>query len=97
MGEADSGFRFAKHRVHPQGLGGLSPHLVPGAGAALAATAGQAVGSAMGTVVQLELFRVTAAEPPWRDNRDAMEFPFLSLQKNRTKPLEYQAGDVHAR
>jgi plasmid replication initiation protein len=48
----------------------------------------------MGTVVQLELFRVTAAEPPWRDNRDAMEFPFLSLQKRRTKPIEFAAGDV---
>ena len=38
----------------------------------------------MGKVVQLELFRVTAADPPWRDNRDAMEYPFLSLQKKRT-------------
>jgi plasmid replication initiation protein len=48
----------------------------------------------MGTVVQLELFRVTAADPPWRDNRDAMEFPFLSLQKRRTKAIEFAAGDA---
>ena len=46
----------------------------------------------MGKVIQLELFRVTAADPPWRDNRDAMEFPFLSLQKKRTRPIEYRPG-----
>jgi hypothetical protein len=43
----------------------------------------------MGTVIQLELFRVTTADPPWRDNRDAMEYPFLSLQKKRTRPIRY--------
>ena len=48
----------------------------------------------MGTVVQLELFRVSAADPPWRDNRDAMEFPFLALQKKRTRPIEYRHGDI---
>ncbi|MGZ9032951.1 MAG: replication initiator protein A [Rhodospirillales bacterium] len=49
----------------------------------------------MGKVVQLELFRVTAADPPWRDNRDAMEYPFLSLQKKRTRPIEFKANGVH--
>ena len=49
----------------------------------------------MGKVVQLELFRVTAADPPWRDNRDAMEFPFLALQKKRTKPIEFKGNGVH--
>ena len=48
----------------------------------------------MGEVVQLELFRVTAVEPPWRDNRDAMEYPFLSLQKKRVKPIRYAKDDV---
>src|SRR5512133_2012385 len=43
----------------------------------------------MGKVIQLELFRVTAADPPWRDNRDAMEYPFLSLQKKRVRPIRY--------
>jgi plasmid replication initiation protein len=49
----------------------------------------------MGTVVQLELFTVSAVDPPWRDNRDAMEFPFLSLQKKRIRPIEYRAPGVH--
>jgi plasmid replication initiation protein len=48
----------------------------------------------MGKVVQLDLFRVATAEPPWRDNRDAMEFPFLSLQKKRTKPIRYAKEGV---
>jgi plasmid replication initiation protein len=48
----------------------------------------------MGTVVQLELFTVSAVDPPWRDNRDAMEFPFLALQKKRTRPIEYRSDGV---
>jgi plasmid replication initiation protein len=43
----------------------------------------------MGDGGQLDLFTVTAIDPPWRDNRDAMEFPFLSLQKRRTVPIEF--------
>ena len=39
----------------------------------------------MGEVVQLDIFTVNTVDPPWRDNRDAMEYPFLSLQKVRTK------------
>jgi hypothetical protein len=35
----------------------------------------------MGEVVQLEIFAVNTVDPPWRDNKDAMEYPFLSLQK----------------
>ena len=55
----------------------------------------------MGEVVQLDIFTVSTVDPPWRDNRDAMEYPFLSLQKGRTKPIEYQAkatlrSSVHA-
>ena len=48
----------------------------------------------MGEVVQLELFIVTAVDPPLRDNRDTMEFPFLSLQKKRTKPITFCKEDV---
>lgn len=42
---------------------------------------------------QIELFEVTAYEPPMRDNRDVMEYPFLSLQKGRRKPIEYTSPD----
>jgi plasmid replication initiation protein len=48
----------------------------------------------MGKVVQLEIFTVNTVDPPWRDNRDAMEYPFLSLQKGRTKSIEYRKGGV---
>lgn len=44
----------------------------------------------MDTIGQLNLFMVNAVNPPLRDNRDAMEFPFLSLQKKRTQPIEYR-------
>jgi hypothetical protein len=37
----------------------------------------------MGELVQLEFFTVNTVDPPWRDNKDAMEYPFLSLQKKR--------------
>ena len=49
----------------------------------------------MGDSWQLELFAISAVDPPWRDNRDAMEFPFLSLQKRRTQPIEFEHGGVH--
>lgn len=49
----------------------------------------------MGEVVQLEIFGVSAVDPPWRDNKDAMEYPFLSLQKVRTRPIEYRKGNIH--
>ena len=48
----------------------------------------------MGEVVQLELFMMTAVDPPLRDNRDTMEFPFLSLQKKRTKPITFRKEEV---
>jgi plasmid replication initiation protein len=48
----------------------------------------------MGEVVQLEIFTVNAVDPPWRDNRDAMEYPFLSLQKGRTKPIKFRKGNI---
>ena len=44
----------------------------------------------MGDGGQLDLFTVTAIDPPWRDNRDAMEYPFLALQKRRTTPIRYE-------
>jgi len=49
----------------------------------------------MGEVVQLEIFTVNTVDPPWRDNRDAMDYPFLSLQKNRTKAIEYRRNGIH--
>jgi plasmid replication initiation protein len=48
----------------------------------------------MGEVVQLDIFAVSTVDPPWRDNRDAMDYPFLSLQKGRTKSIEYRKGGV---
>lgn len=42
---------------------------------------------------QPDLFFVTAVDPPWRDNRDAMEFPFLALQTRRTRPILYNDGN----
>lgn len=48
----------------------------------------------MGEVVQLDIFAVSTVDPPWRDNRDAMEYPFLSLQKGRTKAIEYRKGNI---
>lgn len=42
---------------------------------------------------QIEMFEVTTYEPPLRDNRDVMEYPFLSLQKGRRKPIEYTSPD----
>jgi plasmid replication initiation protein len=49
----------------------------------------------MGEVVQLEIFTISTVDPPWRDNRDAMEYPFLSLQKKRTRPITYRKGNIH--
>lgn len=49
----------------------------------------------MGEVVQLEIFTVNTVDPPWRDNRDAMDYPFLALQKKRTRPIDYRKGNVH--
>lgn len=49
----------------------------------------------MGEVVQLDIFAVSTFDPPWRDNRDAMDYPFLSLQKKRVKPIIYKKGNIH--
>jgi plasmid replication initiation protein len=43
---------------------------------------------------QLDMFSISAIDPPWRDNRDAMEYPFLALQKRRTTPITYSNGDI---
>jgi hypothetical protein len=48
----------------------------------------------MGDLVQLSLFMVSTVDPPWRDNRDAMAYPFLSLEKRRTTPIEYARNGV---
>lgn len=42
---------------------------------------------------QTELFQVSAFDPPLRDNRDVMEYPFLSIQKGRRKPIEFSSPD----
>ena len=42
-----------------------------------------------------DIFTVNTVDASWRDNRDCMEYPFLSLQKVRTKPIEYRKGNVH--
>lgn len=47
------------------------------------------------TELQLDMFTVRAFEPPLRDNRDVMEYPFLSLQKRRTKAIEYRNKNIH--
>jgi plasmid replication initiation protein len=44
---------------------------------------------------QLDLFTITALDPPWRDNRDAMGYPFLSLQNGRTAPIRYSDENVY--
>ena len=48
----------------------------------------------MGDGEQLDLFSISAIDPPWRDNRDAMGYPFLALQKRRTTPIRYSDANV---
>lgn len=43
---------------------------------------------------QGDLFVADLVDPPLRDNRDAMEHPFMSLQKRRTKPIIYTNDKV---
>jgi plasmid replication initiation protein len=40
---------------------------------------------------QLDLFHLQAGDPPIRDYRDCMIYPFVSLQKNRTEPIDFSA------
>ena len=47
----------------------------------------------MSLPVQSEMFQATAFDPPLRDNRDVMEYPFLSIQKGRRKPIEFTSKD----
>lgn len=42
---------------------------------------------------QIDLFQVSAFEPPLRDNKDVMEYPFLSIQKGRRKPIQFTSPD----
>jgi plasmid replication initiation protein len=48
----------------------------------------------MGEIKQLDMFTVRAFEPPLRDNRDVMEFPFLSLQKKRITPIKFSSNNI---
>ena len=48
----------------------------------------------MGEIIQFDMFTVSTLDPPLRDSRDVMEYPFLSLQKRRTKPIEYRNSKV---
>lgn len=48
----------------------------------------------MGEIIQLDMLTVSAFEPPLRDNRDVMEFPFLSLQKKRIEPIAFKSPAV---
>ncbi|MCB1592156.1 MAG: replication initiator protein A [Alphaproteobacteria bacterium] len=48
----------------------------------------------MGDIIQFDMFTVSTLDPPLRDNRDVMEYPFLALQKRRTKPIEYRNSKV---
>jgi len=48
----------------------------------------------MGEIIQLNMFTVSALDPPLRDNRDVMDYPFLALQKRRTKPIEYRSKNI---
>lgn len=43
---------------------------------------------------QGDLFVAAVIDPPLRDNRDAMEHPFLSLQKRRTRPITYAHNNI---
>ena len=47
----------------------------------------------MNLPAQTEIFEVTAYDPPLRDNRDVMEYPFLSIQKGRRKPIKFTSSD----
>jgi len=48
----------------------------------------------MGEIIQFDMFTVSTLDPPLRDSRDVMEYPFLALQKRRTKPIEYRNSKV---
>lgn len=50
------------------------------------------VGPADGGIGAVASLLATAEDPPLRDYRDAMEYPFLALQKRRTQPIEYRDG-----
>jgi hypothetical protein len=54
--------------------------------------AGNLVG--MTQYIQLDMFSVSTVDPPWQDNKDAMEYPFLSLQKGRSKPITYSKNNI---
>lgn len=47
----------------------------------------------MTTPSQTEMFQITAFEPPLRDNRDVMEYPFLSIQKGRRREIDFRSAD----
>jgi len=51
----------------------------------------------MTSIIQTDMFVATAFEPPLRDNRDVMEYPFLAIQKGRRKPIEFTSPDGKTR
>ena len=42
----------------------------------------------------LPIFTTLFSSPSTKDSQALMEYPFLSLSKKRTKPIQYQSGDV---
>ena len=50
---------------------------------------------------KLDLLHLQAVDPPIRDYQDCMIYPFVSLQKNRTEPIEFngrvKGGTVHVK
>lgn len=51
----------------------------------------------MDSPAQTDLFQVSAFDPPLRDNKDVMEYPFLAIQKGRRKPIEFTSPDGRVR
>lgn len=52
------------------------------------------VGGVAVATEQGDLFIAGSIDPPLRDNRDAMEHPFLSLQKRRIRPIIYANNNI---
>lgn len=55
------------------------------------------VGPADGGIGAVDVLLATADDPPLRDCRDAMAYPFLALQKRRVRPIVFAAANVHLR
>jgi len=42
----------------------------------------------------LPIFTTLFSSPSTKDSQELMEYPFLSLAKKRTQPIQYRSGDV---